>query len=73
MGAVIAGCGNSAPIDSVKEGMTRREVREIMGPPDHIEYGCWIWGDFSGDLPRANAAVCFTDSHVAYVIGSDNR
>jgi hypothetical protein len=72
-GAVVAGCGNSARIDSVKEGMTQREVRKIMGHPEHIEYGCWLWGDFSSDLPKATAAICFTDSHVAYVMGSHSK
>jgi hypothetical protein len=70
---VVAGCGGEGrPINSVEEGMSRREVRELMGPPDHVEYGCWVWGDFSAKLPHADAAVCFANGHAVLVIGRDS-
>jgi hypothetical protein len=68
---VVGGCGEGRPINSVEEGMSRREVREPMGPPDHVEEGCSVWGDFNGSLPKADGAVCFADGHAVLVIGRD--
>ena len=73
LACLVMGCGKSSrPINQVKEGMTAHEVRKLMGPPDHVEYGnCWAWGEFRRKPFRAEAGVCFSDGRAVLVIGRD--
>lgn len=71
----LAGCGGDQrdPVEDVDYGMTKPQVRAIMGEPGRTERSaseteCWYWGGSATRGPHSG--VCFTSGEVSLIVPS---